>query len=168
MAAGHPRAVRDLIPAVDVPERDDPPPLWLEGVVRPVRWAMPDGDHRLMCDQPHGSALPRWRPCGVCLESPGLEFHVLEIHQAFTSYSNPKINEDTEPCMRTLKNECPQLHEWTCPSTLIRVVGSWIDDDNEHYLYSALDYKTPKHVEGESYTGQSFPFVAACAIGSIT
>lgn len=104
----------------------------------------------------------------MCLESPGLEFHVLEIHQAFTIYTNPKSNADTERCMRTLEKECSRLHEWTCPYNLIRAVGSWIDDDNEHYFRSALGYKTPKQVERESYTGHSFPFVAACAIGSIT
>ena len=93
----------------------------------------------------------------MCLESPGLEFHVLKIHQAFTIYNNPKSNADTERCMRPLKIECPRLHEWTCPCTLIRVVESWIDDDNEHYLHSALDYKTPKQVERESYTGHSIP-----------
>jgi hypothetical protein len=30
----------------------------------------------------------------------------LEIHQAFTSYNNPKGNADTERFMRTLKEEC--------------------------------------------------------------
>jgi putative transposase len=40
----------------------------------------------------------------------------LEIHQAFTSDNNPKGNADTERVMRTLKEECLWLKEWTCPS----------------------------------------------------
>ena len=63
--------------------------------------------------------------------------------------------------MRTLKEECLWLHEWTCPFALIRATGAWIDDYNEHYLHSALGYKTPKQVEWEYYTGHSPPFVAA-------
>jgi hypothetical protein len=31
--------------------------------------------------------------------------HALDIHQAFTSYNNPKGNADTERFMRTLKEE---------------------------------------------------------------
>src|SRR5918999_947113 len=39
----------------------------------------------------------------------------LQIHQAFTSDNNPKGNADTERFMRTLKEECLWLREWTCP-----------------------------------------------------
>jgi putative transposase len=42
----------------------------------------------------------------------------LGIQQAFTSYNNPKGNADTERVIRTLKEECLWLHEWTCPFTL--------------------------------------------------
>jgi putative transposase len=42
----------------------------------------------------------------------------LEIHQTFTSYNNPKGNADTERFMRTLKEECLWLQEWTCPFAL--------------------------------------------------
>jgi len=35
----------------------------------------------------------------------------LDIHQAFTSYNNPKGNADTERMMRTLKEELLWLRE---------------------------------------------------------
>ena len=41
----------------------------------------------------------------------------LGIQQAFTSYHNPKGNADTERVIRTLKEECLWLHEWTSPFT---------------------------------------------------
>ena len=47
----------------------------------------------------------------------------LGIQQAFTSYNNPKGNADTERVMRTLKEECLWLQEWTCPFTLARALG---------------------------------------------
>jgi putative transposase len=40
---------------------------------------------------------------------------LLGIEQAFTSDHNPKGNADTARMMRTLKEECLWLHEWTCP-----------------------------------------------------
>lgn len=56
----------------------------------------------------------------------------------------PKGNADTERMMRTLKEECLWLQEWTCPLTLASVLKIWIDDYNAHYLHSALGYKSPK------------------------
>jgi putative transposase len=85
----------------------------------------------------------------------------LGIHQAFTSYNNPKGNADTERVIRTLKEECLWLQEWTCPFELIRAVGRWITDYNEHYLHSALGYKTPSQFEREYYSSHSPPFIAA-------
>jgi putative transposase len=65
----------------------------------------------------------------------------LGIQQAFTSDNNPKGNADTERVMRTLKKE------WSCPSKLIKELEDWIASDNEHYLHSALGYKTPRQFE---------------------
>ena len=36
-------------------------------------------------------------------------------YMIFTSYNNPKGNADTERVMRTLKEECLGLREWTSP-----------------------------------------------------
>jgi putative transposase len=56
----------------------------------------------------------------------------LGISQAFTRDNHPKGNADTERVMRTLKEACLWLQEWTCPFELSRAVGRWITDDNEH------------------------------------
>jgi putative transposase len=85
----------------------------------------------------------------------------LESHQAFTSDHNPKGNADTERVIRTLKEECLWLQEWTCPFTLVSALAAWIDDDNEHYLHSALGYQPPRQFEREYYASHSPPFVAA-------
>jgi putative transposase len=46
----------------------------------------------------------------------------LGSQQAFTSYNNPKGNAVTERVMRTLKEECLWLTEWTCPCELINAL----------------------------------------------
>jgi transposase InsO family protein len=85
----------------------------------------------------------------------------LGVHQAFTSYNNPKGNADTERVIRTLKEECLWLQEWTCPLALVRALAAWMDEYNEHYLHSALGYKPPRQFEREYYASHSPPFVAA-------
>jgi hypothetical protein len=42
-----------------------------------------------------------------------------------------------ERVMRTLKEECLWLTEWTCPFVLITALEAWIDDDNAHDLHLA-------------------------------
>ena len=84
--------------------------------------------------------------------------HTLGIHQAFPSYNNPKGNADTERMMRTLKEECLWLTEWSTPPELIRALEAWIDDYNEHYLHSSLGYKTPREFEREYHHRHSTPF----------
>jgi putative transposase len=85
----------------------------------------------------------------------------LGIHQTFTSYNNPKGNADTERMMRTLKEECLWLHEWTCPFTLASALETWIEDYNTHYLHSALGYKPPRQFEREYHISHGSQFVAA-------
>jgi transposase InsO family protein len=128
---------------------------WLEALDMAANRQFPDGTRgqglSLMSDngcQP--TSLAFMRACAT-----------LEIHQAFTSYNNPKGNADTERCMRTLKEECLWLHEWMCPFALVRALAAWIDDYNERYLHSALGYKTPRQFERDYYTHHSPPFVAA-------
>jgi putative transposase len=86
---------------------------------------------------------------------------LLGIHQAFTSYNNPKGNADTERVMRTLKEECLRLQEWTCPFALVSSLEAWFDYYNEQYLHSALGYKPPRQFERDYYASHSPPFVAA-------
>jgi putative transposase len=85
----------------------------------------------------------------------------LEIHQAFTRDNNPKGDADTERFMRTLKEECLWLQEWTCPLALITALDLWIATYNEHYLHSALGYKTPRQFARDHYISPSSPFLAA-------
>jgi putative transposase len=85
----------------------------------------------------------------------------LGITQAFTSYNNPKGNADTERVMRTLKEECLWLNEWTSPFELSRALQAWITYYNEHYFHSSLDYRTPRQFELEYQCRHSSPFVAA-------
>jgi putative transposase len=85
----------------------------------------------------------------------------LEIHQAFTSDNNPKGHADTEQLMRTLKEECLWLQEWTCPFALAKALERWVDYCNEHYLHSALGYKPPRQCEREYYHSHNTPVAAA-------
>jgi putative transposase len=111
---------------------------WLAALDMAVNRQFPDGvrDHglSLMCDngcQPTSVAFME-----AC--------HALGIQQVFTSYNNPKGNADTERWMRTLKEECLWLKEWTCPFALMSALEAWITTYNEHYLHSALGYKSPR------------------------
>jgi putative transposase len=85
----------------------------------------------------------------------------LGLHQAFTSYNNPKGNADTERVMRTLKEECLWLQEWSSPFELIRALEAWITGYNEHYLHSALGYQSPSQFEHHYYLSHGTPFAAA-------
>ena len=63
--------------------------------------------------------------------------------------------------VRTLKEECLWLHEWTCPFTLASALATWIDDYNEHYLHSALGYKTPRQFERDYHLSHGTQLPAA-------
>jgi putative transposase len=47
------------------------------------------------------------------------------IRQAFTSYSNPKGNADTERVLRTLKEELVWLYEWASPAVFLAALDRW-------------------------------------------
>jgi putative transposase len=85
----------------------------------------------------------------------------LGIHQAYTSYNNPKGNADTERVIRTLKEECLWLKEWTCPLELIRALEGGITDYNAHHLHSALGYKSPRQFEREYHFSHGTQLPAA-------
>ena len=71
----------------------------------------------------------------------------LGIQQAFTSDNHPKGNADTERVMRTLKEECLWLQEWTCPFALMTALERGIAASNAHHVHSALGYKPPRQFE---------------------
>ncbi len=76
----------------------------------------------------------------------------LGIKQAFTSYSNPKGNADTERMIRTLKEELIWLQEWQSVEELKTALDEFVEYFNENYLHSALQYKTPNQFEKEQMT----------------
>lgn len=106
-------------------------------------------------------AICRQFPAGIReAESPGLslmsdngsqptsvkfmrEAAALGIRQAFTSYSNPKGNADTERLVRTVKEELIWLREWSSVAELAQAVAAFVEDFNRSYLHSALGHKTP-------------------------
>jgi putative transposase len=85
----------------------------------------------------------------------------LGIHHAFPSDNTPKGNADTERVIRTLKEECLWLQEWTCPFTLLQALEGWVADDHEYDLHSALGYKPPARFERNYYRSHGPPFLAA-------
>lgn len=74
---------------------------------------------------------------------------LLGIKQAFTAYSNPKGNADTERMMRTLKEELLWLSEWQSVEAVKTRLDNFIEEFNENYLHSALGYKSPNKFEAE-------------------
>ena len=82
----------------------------------------------------------------------------LDIHQAFTSYNNPKGNADTERVFRTMKEELLWLREWTSPFDLVDALMDWVNYYNYRYLHSALGYKPPIRFE-EEYRKSSFTHI---------
>jgi putative transposase len=117
---------------------------WLAAVDRALNQQFPDGvrghDLHLMSD--NGSQPTSVRFMQVCSQ--------LGIHQAFTSYNNPKGNADTERMIRTMKEELLWLREWSSVGELTAAVDRWIDWYNDHYLHSALGYRPPNRAE-EAY-----------------
>jgi putative transposase len=85
----------------------------------------------------------------------------LEIHQVFTRDNNPQGHADTERVIRTLKEECIWLQEWSCPFPLIRALERWIVQYNEYYLHAALGDKPPRQFEREYYLSHGPQFTAA-------
>lgn len=119
---------------------------WLAALNMAVNRQFPTGargqDVHLMCDngcQP--TSLLFLETC-----------RTLGIEQAFTSYNNPRGNADTERMMRTLKEECLWLREWSSPFDLARELETWIESYNVGYLHSSLGYRTPVQVETEHQT----------------
>jgi transposase InsO family protein len=128
---------------------------WLEALDTAVNRQFPHGARgqgvSLMSDngcQPTSTAF--MRACAT-----------LEIHQAFTSDNDPKGNADTERFMRTLKEECLWLQEWTCPLELVHALKDWLTHYNEYYLHSALGYQSPRQFERNYLNHHSPPFAAA-------
>ena len=117
---------------------------WLTALDRALNGQFPDGarghDLHLMSD--NGSQPTSLRFMKACSH--------LQVHQAFTSYNNPKGNADTERMMRTMKEELLWLREWLSAAELTKELDRWIKEYNENYLHSALGYRSPNQAE-ETY-----------------
>jgi putative transposase len=128
---------------------------WLQAIDRAINRQCPQGAR--------GQGLSRMsdhgcQPTATAFMQAG---SLLGIERACTSDHNPKGNADTERMIRTLKEACLWLHEWTCPVTFARTLENWIAGYNAHYLHSALGDKSPRPFEREYHSSHSTPFVAA-------
>jgi transposase InsO family protein len=81
--------------------------------------------------------------------------------QPVPSSHNPKGNAETARFMRTLKDECLWLREWTSPLELERALTAWIEWDHTRYVHAALGDRTPGQGEHAHQPSPSTPFVAA-------
>jgi transposase InsO family protein len=117
---------------------------WLEALERGLNRQFPDGvrGHNLHLMSDNGSQPTSIRFMKSCSR--------LAVHQAFTSYNNPKGNADTERMMRTMKEELLWLREWPGAMALTAELDRWVEYYNESYLHSALGYRPPNRAE-ETY-----------------
>ena len=122
---------------------------WLTALDGGLNRQFPDGarDRQLHLMSDNGSQPTSERFMKTC--------SVLGVHQAFTSYNNPKGNADTERVFRTMKEELLWLKEWTGPFELADALGKWIVYYNGKYLHSSLGYKAPEKFEEESQNSQA-------------
>lgn len=117
---------------------------WLAALDRGLNRQFPDGvrQHNLHLMSDNGSQPTSLQFMKAC--------SVLGVHQAFTSYNNPKGNADTERMMRTLKEELIWLREWRSAHEMSAALDTWFETYNETWLHSALGYRTPNRAE-ETY-----------------
>jgi putative transposase len=121
---------------------------WLEALDAAINQQFPDGvrEHGLCLMSDNGSQPTSLGFMKACQQ--------LGIHQAYTSYNNPKGNADTERVFRTMKEELLWLREWNSPFELADALSAWISYYNGNYLHSALGYKAPIKFEEEYRNNQ--------------
>jgi len=69
----------------------------------------------------------------------------LGIQQIFCSYDNPRGNAETERVIRTIKEECLWLNEFSSFEQARAALDEWIREDyNRLYVHSALGYRSPE------------------------
>ena len=117
---------------------------WLNALDMGINRQFPDGvrSHTLHLMSDNGSQPTSTTFMKVCSH--------LGVHQAFTSYNNPKGNADTERMMRTLKEELLWLREWKHADEIDVALTAWVDYYNGSYLHSTLGYRPPNKFE-ETY-----------------
>ncbi len=118
---------------------------WLEALERGLNREFPGGvrGHELHLMSDNGSQPTSLRFMKACSN--------LGVHQAFTSYNNPKGNADTERMIRTMKEELLWLREWKGEAELSKELDKWVVYYNRNYLHSALGYRTPTQTQEDYY-----------------
>jgi putative transposase len=107
-----------------------------------VTWQFPDGA------RDRGASLSSGNGCQPALMAFMETCRTSGIHQELTSYNHPRGNTDTERVIRTFKEECLWLQEWSDPSQVISTLGNGSEDYKKHYLHSALGYKPGGNMKG--------------------
>ena len=74
---------------------------------------------------------------------------LMEIKQIFASYNNPKGNADTERVIRTIKEDFIWTREFSSPKEFTEAFKKWVEDYNNDYPHSSLNYLTPCQFEKE-------------------
>jgi len=86
----------------------------------------------------------------------------LGIHQIFCSYDNPRGNAETERVIRTIKEECLWLNEFSSFEEARAAIGAWIGEDyNRLYVHSALGYRSPEEFRRQWIQSQE-AFLGGC------
>ena len=116
---------------------------WLAALNKAVNLQLPDGARGTALNLMSGNGC---QPTAVSFMK---ACRTMGFNQAFTSYSNPKDNADTERFMRTLKEELFWINEFTSPSAFLEDMDRWIEGYNANSLHSTLGYRTPKDFEAE-------------------
>ncbi len=76
---------------------------------------------------------------------------VLEIRQIFASYNNPKGNADTERVIRTIKEDFVWIREFSSPLEFTEDFKKWVENYNNDFPHSSLNYSTPSEYEKEQF-----------------
>jgi putative transposase len=111
--------------------------IWIDALEQAVMSEFPEGcrDQDLFLMSDNGSQPTSRKFMNVT----GL----LGIQQAFTAYSNPKGNANTERWFRTAKEDCIWLHEWESYKKVKSDIKDYIEFYNNRYVHSALGGMSP-------------------------
>ena len=118
---------------------------WLDALNNACDNQFPDGilskEQNLYLISDNGSQPTSHKYMGAC--------SVMEIKQIFASYSNPKGNADTERVMRTIKEDFVWTRDFSSPDEFTDQCKQWVEDYNNDYPHSSINYQTPCEFEKE-------------------
>jgi putative transposase len=128
---------------------------WLAALAMAVKRQFPDGarDRGLSLMSDNGCQPASMAFMATC--------STLGLHHALTSSNHPQGNADPARVIRTLQEACLWLQAWSGPFQVISPLASWIADDHEHELHSALGDKTPRPYARDYHSRHRPPCAAA-------